>query len=163
MVTSATALLLIDAQQGLLDGETAIPDAAGVTSRLVKVLAAARSAGSLIVHLQNDGAPGTLDEPGTPGWSIHAQVAPAPDELFFAKRSDDGFDGTALVDVLARERVNSHRGSWSAVRDVCQRNGSRCPRAGVSKSSYSRCARHIPPGRYPRCRRRSRGRTCARR
>ena len=105
MVTSATALLVIDAQQGLLDGETAIPDAAGVTSRLVKVLAAARSAGSLIVHLQNDGAPWTLDEPGTPGWRIHPKLAPAPGEVVLRKTRDDGFDGTKLEDVLARKRV----------------------------------------------------------
>jgi len=105
MVTSATALMVIDAQQGLLDGETAISDAAGVISRLVKVLAAARFAGSLIVHLQNDGAPGTLDEPGTPGWVIHPKVAPEPGEFVLRKTRDDGFDGTELEGVLARKRV----------------------------------------------------------
>jgi nicotinamidase-related amidase len=105
MVTSATALLMIDAQQGLLDGEAAIPDAAAVINRLVKVLAAARSAGTLIVHLQNDGAPGTLDEPGTPGWHIHPKVAPAPGEVVLRKTRDDGFDGTELEDLFARKHV----------------------------------------------------------
>ena len=70
-----------------------------------RFLAAARSAGSLIVHLQNDGAPGTVDEPGTPGWLIHPKVAPAPGEFVLRKTRDDGFDGTALEDVLARKRV----------------------------------------------------------
>src|SRR4051812_25258036 len=106
MMTSATALLMIDAQQSLLEGETAIPDAAGVLSRLVNVLAAARSAGSLIIHLQNDGALGALDEPGTPGWHIHPKVAPAPGELVLRKTRDDGFDGTELASILARRRVN---------------------------------------------------------
>ena len=55
-----TALLVIDAQQGLLDGETAVPNAVDVIDRIRTVLAAARSAGALVVHLQNDGAPGTL-------------------------------------------------------------------------------------------------------
>lgn len=105
MVKAATALLMIDAQQGLLDGETAIPNAAGVMSHLVKVLAAARSAGSLIIHLQNDGALGTLDEPGTPSWRIHPKVAPAPGEFVLRKTRDDGFDGTELADLLARTRV----------------------------------------------------------
>src|SRR5215211_6492623 len=81
MITPVTALVMIDAQQGLLDGETAIPHAAGVIDRLVKLLAAARSARTLIIHLQNDGAPGTLDEPGTPGWLIHPKIAPEPGEL----------------------------------------------------------------------------------
>jgi streptothricin hydrolase len=101
----ATALVLIDAQQGLLDGEAAIPEAAAVLGRLVKLLAAARSAGTLIIHLQNDGAVGTLDEPRTPGWCIHDQVAPEPGELVLRKTRDDGFDGTALADVLARTGV----------------------------------------------------------
>ena len=35
MGTPVTVLVLIDAQQGLLDGEAAIPDAAAVLGRLV--------------------------------------------------------------------------------------------------------------------------------
>jgi nicotinamidase-related amidase len=105
MLTPATALLMIDVQQGLLDGEMAIPDALHVIDRLANVLAAARSAGSLIIHLQNDGAPGTLDEPGTPGWHIHPKLAPEPGELVLRKTRDDGFDGTELEDVLARKCV----------------------------------------------------------
>lgn len=105
MVTPVTALLLIDAQQGLLDGEAAIPDAAGVIDQLVRLLAAARSAGTLIIHLQNDGVSGCLDEPGTPGWLIHEQVAPEPGEVVLRKTRDDGFDGTALEDVLAHNGV----------------------------------------------------------
>jgi streptothricin hydrolase len=105
MMTPVMAFLLIDAQQGLLDGEAAVPDAAGVLSRLVTLLAAARSAGTLIIHLQNDGAAGSLDEPGTPGWFIHEKVAPEPGELILRKTQDDGFEGTALEDVLARTGV----------------------------------------------------------
>jgi nicotinamidase-related amidase len=105
MVRSATALLMIDVQQGLLDSETAIPDAVHVIDRLVNVLAAARSAGSLIIHLQNDGAAGALDEPGTPGWHIHPKVAPEPGEFVLRKTRDDGFDGTELAEMLARTRV----------------------------------------------------------
>jgi nicotinamidase-related amidase len=106
MMTPVTALVMIDAQQGLLDGEAAIPGAAGVIDRLVKLLAAARSAGTPIIHLQNDGAPGTLDEPGTPGWLIHPKVAPKPGELVLRKTRDDGFDGTELEEVLARKGVS---------------------------------------------------------
>ncbi len=105
MMASSTALLVIDAQQGLRDGETAVPNAIDVIDRIRTVLAAARSAGALVVHLQNDGARGTLDEPETAGWFIHPQVAPEPDELVLRKRHDNGFDGTALEDVLTRKRV----------------------------------------------------------
>ena len=104
-VTSAAALLMIDAQQGLLDGETVVPDAARVLSRLVNALTAARSAGSLIIHLQHDGAAGALDEPGMPGWHIHPEVAPKPGEFVLRKTRDDGFDATELADVLAHQHV----------------------------------------------------------
>ena len=105
MITPVTAFVLIDAQQGLLDDEAGIPDAAAVLDRLVGLLAAARSAGTLIIHLQNDGAAGSLDEPGTPGWFIHPKVAPEPGEVVLRKVRDDGFDGTVLEDVLAHEGV----------------------------------------------------------
>jgi nicotinamidase-related amidase len=104
-MTLPTALVVVDAQQGLLDGETAVPDAIAVIDRIRTVLAAARSASALVVYLQNDGALGTLDEPGMPGWFIHPNVAPEPDEVALRKSRDDGFDGTELEDVLARKRV----------------------------------------------------------
>jgi len=105
MMALPTALVVVDAQQGLLDGAAAVPDAPAILHRLGMALAAARSAGALVVHLQNDGASGTLDEPGTTGWLIHPQVAPAPGEVVLRKRQDDGFDGTALEDVLVRHKV----------------------------------------------------------
>lgn len=105
MTTPVTAFVLIDAQQGLLDGATAIPDAARVLDRLAKVLAAARAAGALIIYLQHDGSAGALDEPGRPGWRIHPQVAPEPGEVVLRKTRDDGFDGTELAEALARRGV----------------------------------------------------------
>lgn len=105
MVVPPTAFLVIDAQQGLLDGETAVPNAIDVIDRIRTVLAAARSTGALVIYLQNDGVPGTLDEPEMPGWFIHPQVAPEPGELVLRKRHDDGFDGTELEQVLASKRV----------------------------------------------------------
>jgi nicotinamidase-related amidase len=102
MTAPATALLVIDAQSGLLEGDAAVPDAGGVLDRLVLLLAAARAAGSLVIHLQNDGSPGALDEPGQAGWFIHPKAAPASGERVFRKVRDDGFDGTPLADLLTR-------------------------------------------------------------
>ena len=106
MKKSITALLIVDAQQGLLEGERAVPDSAVVLEHLVALLAAARSAGTLVVHLQNDGPPGTLDEPGTPGWFIHPKLALNPEELVLRKTGDDGFAGTDLIEILTRNGVN---------------------------------------------------------
>jgi nicotinamidase-related amidase len=105
MSSPVGALLIIDAQQGVLDGAAAVPQAGAVLSRLGALLAAARSAGALVVHGQHDGAPGTLDEPGTAGWLIHPSVAPAPGEGLLRKTQDDAFDGTPLEALLARRRI----------------------------------------------------------
>jgi nicotinamidase-related amidase len=105
MLRPVSALLIIDAQQGLLDGEAAIPNAKVVVDRIAALLAAARSAGALIVHLQNNGAPGTIDEPETVGWFIHPILAPEADEIVLRKTGDDGFEDTELETVLARKRV----------------------------------------------------------
>lgn len=105
MLRPVSALLIIDAQQGLLDSEAAIPNARVVVERLVALLAAARSAGALIVHLQNDGAPGTIDEPETTGWLFHPRVTPKTGEVVLRKTGDDGFEGTELETILARRHV----------------------------------------------------------
>src|SRR5437773_9316195 len=101
MLAPATALLVIDAQCGLLDGEAAVPDAEAVLERLARLLAAARSAGALVIHLQHDGLPGAADEPGSPGWWIHPRLEPLPGERVLRKTQDDGFDGTPLEKLLA--------------------------------------------------------------
>ncbi len=101
MMIPVRAFVLIDAQQGLLEGQDAVPDAAGVLDRLVTLLTAARAAQTLIVHLQNDGAVGTPDEPGTPGWYIHPKVAPETGEIVIRKTQDDGFADTELAELLA--------------------------------------------------------------
>lgn len=105
MLRRVSALLIIDAQQGFLDGEAAIPNARVVVDRIATLLAAARSAHAVIVHLQNDGAPGTVDEPETPGWFIHPRLAPEPNETVLRKASDDGFEGTDLETIFAHRHV----------------------------------------------------------
>jgi nicotinamidase-related amidase len=105
MILPVRALVLIDAQQGLLDGDDAIPDAAGVLDRLATLLTAARAAQALIVHLQNDGAVGTPDEPGTLGWYIHPKLAPEMGEIVIRKTRDDGFADTELEELLVRTGI----------------------------------------------------------
>jgi streptothricin hydrolase len=105
MVKPVSALLIIDAQQDLLDRETAIPNAREVVDRIAALLATARSTGALVVYLQNDGAPGTIDEPQTTGWFIHPRLTPNPDLVVLRKTRDDGFEGTELETVLSRKRV----------------------------------------------------------
>lgn len=96
-------------------GETAVPDAARVVEHLALLLAAARTAGALVIHLQNDGTLGTMDEPGAPGWFIHQRVVPESGEVVLRKQWDDGFKETALAKILSDKGVNLNCCGWSAI------------------------------------------------
>ncbi|MFE6224033.1 MULTISPECIES: isochorismatase family protein [unclassified Streptomyces] len=95
-------LLVVDVQSAFVTGAGAVPDAARLVDRTAALLARARAAGALVVHLQNDGPPGADDEPHTPGWELHHPVVPGPAETVVRKPHDDGFAGTGLGELLAR-------------------------------------------------------------
>ncbi|EFG10234.1 putative isochorismatase [Streptomyces clavuligerus] len=96
----AQALILVDAQSAFLTGSHAVPDAAGLTLRLAALLERARAAGAVVVHLRNDGEPGAVDEPGSPGWELLLPVRESDREHVVRKDEDDGFAGTGLAELL---------------------------------------------------------------
>lgn len=90
-----TALLVIDVQNDVVaDGF----DRDGVVDRIGKVVDAARISGVPVVYVQHE------DEwmaPGSEGWHIRPEVAPAAGEPIVAKRFPDSFVETTLPEVLA--------------------------------------------------------------
>ncbi|MCX4769839.1 isochorismatase family protein [Streptomyces sp. NBC_01260] len=103
----AQALIVVDVQKAGVTGERAVPGAAGLLRRTADLIARARRGGALVVHLQNDGAPGSGDEPHTPGWALHLPVGEGPAEVVIRKTRDDGFAGTSLGDLLTGAGVES--------------------------------------------------------
>lgn len=103
--TAADALLVIDVQSAFVVGPTAVPSADVLTNAVSNLLAVARSAGALVVHIQNDGPVGAADEPGTDGWKL--VFPPAAGELVIRKRDDDGFAGTDLESALLANGVQT--------------------------------------------------------
>lgn len=101
------ALLVVDVQRAGVTGDRAVPGAAALLERTADLIARARHSGALVVHLQNDGAPGTGDEPHTPGWALHLPVEAGPMEVVLRKTRDDGFAGTPLGDLLTGAGVES--------------------------------------------------------
>lgn len=99
------ALLIIDIQKAFVTGTEAAPASAPLLVNLGELLDRARQAGALVVHLQNDGPPGALDEPGAEGWELYFPVAESEREVAVRKLKDDGFDGTALGDILRQQGV----------------------------------------------------------
>ncbi|WP_147260170.1 isochorismatase family protein [Pseudonocardia hierapolitana] len=94
----AQALLVVDVQRGLVSGPDAVPAAPALLTVLDGLLAGAREAGALVVHLQNDGPHGRPDEPHTPGWEL-ARV-PRAGEPVLRKTGDDPFAETDLAALL---------------------------------------------------------------
>jgi nicotinamidase-related amidase len=104
---STDALVVVDMQTAFVAGDGAVPGADRLLARVGELLDRARAAGVVVVHLQNDGPQGADDEPGTPGWELYLPVKPGPREHVVRKPRDDGFDGTALGEILVSAGVRS--------------------------------------------------------
>ena len=94
-----TAVVVVDVQRGLVEGEAAVPDGDTFVAGLTEFLERARLHGVPIVHLQDDGpAPESPIRRGTEGWEL--AVAVPSGEVVVSKADDDGFRGTGLHDTL---------------------------------------------------------------
>ena len=94
------ALVVVDMQRGLLTGPEAVVGAAALTWRVEELIQRATTAGTLVLQLQNDGAPGQVDEPGEPGWTLALSGG-----TVLRKTTDDGFADTPLGSLLAERGV----------------------------------------------------------
>lgn len=96
-----SALLLVDVQRNMLEGSAPVPAAAAVRTVLSSLLASAREQDALVIHIQNDGPPGSPDERETDGWQLVFEAR--PDELVVGKRVPDAFAAT-MLDATLRDR-----------------------------------------------------------
>lgn len=97
--TQNTALLLIDAQIDMFEPDP-IHDDKRVLSTLIDLLAQARRTNTPIIYVQNNGEPGYPDEPGTPGWEIHPDLAPTANDFVLQKETENAFYKTPLQQKL---------------------------------------------------------------
>ncbi|MBD8897480.1 isochorismatase family protein [Rhodanobacter sp. DHG33] len=94
MTHSATVVLAIDLQVGVLEG---CFDVAGVVARTDALVARARREGVPVVWVQHEEA----EMPhGSAGWQLMPGLAPAWGEAMIRKTCCDAFVGTSLRDVL---------------------------------------------------------------
>jgi nicotinamidase-related amidase len=89
-----SALLIIDAQVGLLDAED--PDCRAALERIATLADRARAASAPVIYMRHDGGPQHPLNPATPGWPISPLVAPHPSELVLRKTASDSFYETPL-------------------------------------------------------------------
>ncbi|SDR52399.1 Nicotinamidase-related amidase [Rhizobiales bacterium GAS191] len=104
-----TALLVIDLQLGMFNGERIAPIHAGemLLTRVQTLLLQARHSGTPIIYVRHAGQSGHLLEHGTPNWQIHPSIAPQSGEAIVDKRTPDSFHETTLMPVLTTAGVKS--------------------------------------------------------
>ena len=98
-----TALLVIDLQCGMFNGERITPIHAGAVllERVQSLIARARKARTAVIYVRHCGGPGNLLERGTANWRIHPAITPQSDEAIVDKRTPDAFHETTLSTELA--------------------------------------------------------------
>ncbi|HLY32519.1 MAG TPA: isochorismatase family protein [Ktedonobacterales bacterium] len=97
-MSEKTALLVIDAQCGLVD--ESYPEELVVLEHIKGLLARARAAQAPVIYMQHAGGPGHPLAPETDPWRINALVAPQPGEPVLPKRASDSFFETPLQQEL---------------------------------------------------------------
>jgi len=101
------ALIIVDVQVAFVAGPEPVPSAGALLAAVGSLLDAARDGDAWVVHLQNDGASGAIDEPGSAGWELHFPVEQRGNEVVLRKSTDDGFQGTDLAELLTAQGIRS--------------------------------------------------------
>ncbi|RKS09949.1 nicotinamidase-related amidase [Nocardiopsis sp. Huas11] len=89
------ALMFVDVQRNMLEGEFPVPEADAVRPVLSGLLSRARAAGAPVVHVLNDGSDIDPDRPHTPGWQ--PVFAAEPGEPVFRKTEPNAFSVPGLA------------------------------------------------------------------
>jgi len=92
------ALLIIDMQVGLFEGDPPRHDADGVIRRINEIAAAVRATGGMVIFIQHEDD-GVLAR-GTQGWKILPVLERMDADLLVCKQGCDSFYETELADLL---------------------------------------------------------------
>lgn len=119
-----SALLLVDMQNDYFPAfpncKMPLPAMQSAASNAVKLLIAARSAGTPVIHVRHvmasDAAP--FFHPGTEGADIHPSVAPLPTERVVEKTRPNSFVETGLEDELRAGQIG-HLTICGAMSQMC--------------------------------------------
>lgn len=94
-----SAVLVIDVQQGLCEGDGAAFDCEGTIARINDVTRKARQAGVPVVFIQHESQDGYLEH-GTAAWQMARGLNVAPADQKIRKTTPDAFLRTELESVL---------------------------------------------------------------
>jgi len=94
-------LIVMDVQGEYATGPLQLDGAEEAVRHLVVLLAAARAAGTRIVHVAQSGRAGQAFDPASARGAFLPEIVPRPDETVLSKSRPDAFSGTQLADLLA--------------------------------------------------------------
>lgn len=97
----STALIVIDVQQGLCEGETACFAHLDTIARINTVAAKCRAAGVPVIFIQHESPSGSLQF-GSDSWQLADGLDQHPGDICVRKTTSDAFLRTELADTLAR-------------------------------------------------------------
>ena len=101
-----TAVLVIDVQQGLCEGEGAAFDCIGTISRINLVTRKARAAGALVIFIQHESKTDYLGY-GSSAWQLANGLEVDPTDARIRKTTPDSFLRTELEGVLRNHGVHN--------------------------------------------------------
>jgi nicotinamidase-related amidase len=102
--TVSRAVLVIDVQRSLCEGEYETFESVRVIDRINQVTSRARTAGALVVIIQHESQSGPLAY-GSPGWQLAPALRTTPTDTFLRKTAADSFHLTELDALLKRKAV----------------------------------------------------------
>ena len=101
-----TAVLVIDVQQGLCEGEGAAFDCDATISRINLVTRKARAAGALVIFIQHESTTAYLEH-GSHAWQLAKGLEVDPTDARIRKTTPDAFLRTELEGVLRSHGVHN--------------------------------------------------------
>ncbi len=101
-----TAVLVIDVQQGLCEGEGKAHDCEGLIAKINSITQQARAAGAPVMFIQHESAAGYLEH-GTPEWQLAHGLQVMESDIKVQKTTPDAFLRTSL-DTLLKVRHVDH-------------------------------------------------------
>lgn len=103
---SATAFVLVDVQQNMFHGPWPVAEADDLVARLEAAVSDARAHGDIVVHVQNDGPEGDIDEPFSEGWAL--VFPPMDGEIVVRKTVQNTFESNPDLAQRLKDRGVEH-------------------------------------------------------
>jgi nicotinamidase-related amidase len=102
----STAILVIDVQQGLCEGEGAAFDCPGTIARINQITAKARVAGAVVIFIQHESSAGYL-EFGSLAWQLAHGIEVQEGDVRIRKTTPDSFLRTGLESIFKEKGITN--------------------------------------------------------